>query len=572
MYFSRTLIPTLRETPSEAEISSHRLMLRAGLIRKQQAGLYTFLPLGLRVLLKIENIIREEMNGAGALEILPSFVTPAELWKESGRYEAYGKELLRFKDRHDNELLLGPTHEEAFTAVVRENVHSYRDLPLNLYQINTKFRDEIRPRFGVMRSREFIMKDAYSFDIDEEGLEESYQSMRKTYRRIFKRCGLPVDPVRADTGAMGGSNSEEFMVPSQVGEEEIVKCEHCGYVANVERATCSENPIKPQTDSKLDIIDTPDIRSIEELSEFFKVAPERFIKTLIYIADGRPVVALIRGDLEVNEVKLKNIIGAAEIELADEETIIKVSGAPHGFAGPVGLENTRIIADLSVQNIKNAFTGANQKDKHFKGVSDGRDFKAEKYGDIRLVRSGDLCPECGHTLRSYRGIEVGHIFKLGYKYTKAMNATFLDKDGNEKHPVMGCYGIGVGRTMAGVIEQSHDNYGIIWPISIAPFHIMIVPINVNEKKVSDAAEKLYKSLSERYEVLLDDRDERAGVKFNDADLIGIPIRVTLGKAFLSENKAEIKLRREKEKILVDFEKLDKTIGEIYEKEMACYRP
>lgn len=571
MLYSRMLIPTLREVPSDAEITSHQLMLRAGLIRKQQAGLYTFLPLGLRTLQKIEHIIRQEMNRAGALEIRPPFVTPADLWRESGRYQAYGKELLRFKDRHENELLLGPTHEEAFTQVVRDNIQSYRDLPLNLYQINTKFRDEIRPRFGVMRSREFIMKDAYSFDIDEQGLDQSYQSMRTAYLRIFHRCGLDVDPVQADTGAMGGTNSEEFMVPSAVGEEEIVKCPSCGYVANTERASCQlDYPQDSASPQPLQTVDTPGARTIEELEKFFGVGGDRFIKSLIYMADGRPVMALIRGDLEVNEIKLKNLLKAAELELADEVRIREVTGAPVGFAGPVGLRDITIAADLSVLSMVNAYTGANQKDRHYTHVNPHRDFTPSLTGDIRLVHGGDRCPECGTALASYRGIEVGHIFKLGYKYTRAMQVTFLDKEGKAQNPIMGCYGIGVARTMASIIEQLHDDKGIIWPVTVAPFQILILPINVTDPQVMQAARDLHDSLESVYEVLLDDRDERAGVKFNDADLMGIPIRITIGKAFAAENKLEIKLRDSEDKELVALDQVTKRVGELYAAQMQKY--
>ncbi|OHD57266.1 MAG: proline--tRNA ligase [Spirochaetes bacterium GWF1_51_8] len=571
MLYSKMLIPTLREDPKDAEIDSHKLMLRAGLIRKSAAGLYSYLPLGFRALLKVTQIVREEMNSAGALEILPPFVTPAELWKETGRYDTMGKEMLRFKDRHDNEMVLGPTHEEAFTNIVRETVHSYRDLPVNLYQINTKFRDEIRPRYGVMRCREFIMKDAYSFDTDEAGLEANYQAMRTAYRKIFKRCGLEVDPVLADTGSMGGSASEEFMVPSQVGEELIVKCHECGYVANTERAV-AHREYSVSGDPLLAIAEkeTPAVKTIEELTAFFSTTPDKFIKTLVYLADGAPVVALIRGDMEVNEVKLKNAAGAVELQLAGEEKVREVTGAPVGFAGPVGLKNVRIIADISIPPLVNAITGANKKDLHLVNVNPGRDFKWEKAADIQSVQAGDLCPECKRPLNAYHGIEVGHIFKLGYKYTDAMNVIFLDKDGKEQKPIMGCYGIGVGRTMASVIEQSHDEFGIIWPMSIAPFHILIVPVNVMDAAQMEAAEKLHKSLSSRYEVLMDDRDERAGVKFNDADLIGIPIRITVGKSFAAEGKFELKLRNSKEKEFLGEAELIKRVGEIYENEMAGF--
>ena len=571
MYFSRSLIPTLREDPKDAEIASHILMTRAGMIRKQSAGLYVFLPLGLRTLRKVMDIVRDEMNRAGALELLPPFVTTAELWAESGRLQVMGKEMARLNDRHDNPLVLSPTNEEAFTAVVRENVHSYRDLPLNLYQINTKFRDEIRPRFGIMRCREFIMKDAYSFDTDEAGLNANYESMRAAYRRIFKRCGLEVDPVQADTGNMGGSASEEFMVPSTVGEEEIVKCPKCGYVANVERAFAhNDYKRKDEPMGAIESVSTPAVRTIEELTAFFKTTPQVFIKSIVYVADGKPVMALIRGEMEINEVKLKNLLGAAELELASEEKVKEVTNAPVGFAGPVGITGVKIVADVSVSYIVNGITGANKKDLHFKNVNSERDYKWEIIGDIRLVRGSDPCPHCEEPMDIYRGIEVGHIFKLGYKYTKAMNVTFLDKDGAEKNPIMGCYGIGIGRTMASVIEQSHDENGIVWPITIAPYHILITPVNAQDEILMAKARELHDSLSQKYEVLLDDRDERAGVKFKDADLIGIPIRITVGKSWTEEGKLEVKLRRGGDKMLVAPEELDAKIAELYRTEMQRF--
>lgn len=404
MRLSKLLLPTLRETPKDAEIDSHILMMRAGLMRKMGAGLYTFLPLGQRAVLKIIQIVREEMNAAGAQELLPPILTPAELWQESGRYEKMGKEMMRLKDRHENDMVLGPTHEEAFTAIVKENVHSYRDLPLNLYQINTKFRDEIRPRYGIMRCREFIMKDAYSFDMDEAGLDKNYGSMRAAYRRIFHRCGLEVMPVLADTGAMGGSVSEEFMVASTIGEEEIIKCSSCHYVANAERAASSMDFKKPDgSPKKIEEAHTPDTKTIEELTEFFKTSPEIFIKSIIYMADGKPVMAVIRGDLSINEVKLKNALQCAELELSDEETILKVTGAPVGFASPVGLKNITIVSDESVQYIVNGITGANKKDYHLINVNPGRDFALGVIKDIRLVKSGDKCPECGKKLESLQG-------------------------------------------------------------------------------------------------------------------------------------------------------------------------
>ncbi len=570
MRLSKMLVPTLREVPKDAEITSHILMYRAGLIRKLGAGLYTFLPMGLRTLHKVINIIREEMNNSGALELLPPILIPADYWKESGRYDLMGKEMFRLKDRHEADMVLGPTHEEVFTATVRENVKSYRDLPLNLYQINTKFRDEIRPRFGVMRCREFIMKDAYSFDIDEEGLNKHYEIMRVTYRRIFKRCGLEVVPVLADTGNMGGSASEEFMVPSTVGEEEIIKCPACGYVANVELAK-SYYEFKEDNSEELELeeVHTPDSRTIEELEKFFGTKADKFIKSIVYLADEKPIMVVIRGDFEINETKLKNLLQCNELELASEEVIKEVTGAPVGFASPLGLK-VKIVADESVIVMKNAISGANKKDYHIRNICYGRDFKADIVGDIRRVKSGELCPVCREKLESYRGIEVGHIFKLGYKYTESMNVKVLGKDGKEFTPIMGCYGIGVGRTMASVIEQNNDEDGIIWPITIAPFHIIIVPINMQDEKLVKVAFEIYERLSKKYEVVIDDRDERPGVKFKDADLIGIPIRITVGKTFHENETVEIKERRKKEKFFIKLSELDKKIEEIYNEQKRLY--
>jgi prolyl-tRNA synthetase len=572
MRLSRMLMPTLRENPKDAEIDSHILMLRAGIMRKLGAGLYTYLPLGFRSINKVINIIREEMDQSGAQEILPPILTPADLWKESGRYEVMGKEMMQLKDRHNNDMVLGPTHEEVFTSLVRENIQSYRGLPLNLYQINAKFRDEIRPRFGIMRCREFIMKDAYSFDMDEKGLDKHYELMRSVYRRIFKRCGLEVSPVLADTGAMGGSVSEEFMVPSTIGEEEILKCPSCSYVANVERAV-SFNNYQKSTEAAISMeeVDTPDIKTIEDLTGFFKTTPEKFIKSIIYMADGKPVMAVTRGDMNINEVKLKNVLKCTELELANEETIFKVTGAPVGFVSPIGLKGVKIVADESVSFMVNGITGANKKDKHLKNVNPGRDFKADVTSDIMTVTAGSLCPECKKPLVSYRGIEVGQIFKLGYKYTESMKVKVLDKDGKEVTPIMGCYGIGVGRTLGSVIEQNHDANGIIWPISIAPYQIIVTPVNVADEELMKVSESSYESLGKKYEVLMDDRDERPGVKFKDADLIGIPIRITVGKGYKEEKKLEIKERNQAEKEMISLDSLEKRIGEIYEKQMAPFR-
>lgn len=570
---SQMLLPTLREDPKDAEIASHILMMRAGIIRKLEAGLYTFLPLGHRVLLKVVQVIREEMNRAGAQELLPPILIPASLWKESGRYGVMGKEMMRLQDRHENDMVLGPTHEEVFTHVVRENVQSYRDLPLNLYQINTKFRDEIRPRYGVMRCREFIMKDAYSFDIDETGLEKNYQAMREAYRRIFTRCGLDVVPVQADTGTMGGSNSEEFMVPSSVGEETIVQCSCCGYVANVERAESKrEFATSSEEMQPLEEIYTPNVRTIEELVDFLKASADRFIKSLVYQTEKEAVLVLIRGDFMVSETKLKHVLGCIELEPASEEVVEKLTGAPIGFVSPLGLkQKVRIIADESVASLRNAISGANKKDYHIKNINPGRDFSWDVIADIHEVKEGELCLQCGQPLRSYKGIEVGHIFKLGYKYTQAMNVRVLDKNGKSITPIMGCYGIGVGRTIASVIEQNHDENGIVWPMSIAPFHGIIVPVNMSDPSLVETAETLYQQLSRRFEILLDDRDERPGVKFKDADLIGIPIRITLGKSFVEEKKVEIKLRRKDEKQFVNIDEVENVCEELYEQEMAPYR-
>ncbi|MCX8123195.1 MAG: proline--tRNA ligase [Spirochaetes bacterium] len=554
MRMSRYLIPTLKEDPADAVITSHKLMIRAGLIRKESAGMYIYLPLGLRVLQKIIDIIREEMNKAGALEFLMPELTNADLWKESGRWHTMGPEMIRIKDRNGLEYALAPTHEEAFTNAIRMIVTSYRDLPVNAYQINTKFRDEIRPRFGVMRSKEFIMKDAYSFDIDEAGLERSYQIMRQTYRTIFKRCGLETIPVEADTGSMGGSDSEEFMVASEVGEEILLLCDACGYKSNQERATC-QYELSPQKENleTLQVVDTPNVRTIDELVQFFGCSAHKFLKSLIYVADGIPVMAVVPGDREINEVKLKNVLGALELELAPDSVVEEVTGAPVGFAGPILVKGkqVRIIFDKQVKDIANAITGANEKDKHYQGVNPGRDFAITEEADITLVIAGDKCPHCGYPLKEKKGIEVGHIFKLGYKYTKSMNVTVLDQNGKAITPIMGCYGIGVNRTMAAVIEQHHDERGIIWPMSIAPFHVHLVSLAKNEAE-EKAADQVYELLvSSGLEVLYDDRKASPGFKFGDADLIGIPIRLTLGKVFFGDSSSiEIKLRNQDDREII----------------------
>ena len=539
-------LPTTKETPSDAEIVSHQLMLRAGMIRKLAGGIYAYLPLGYRVIRKVENIVREEMNRAGAQEVFMPAVQPAELWMESGRWDIYGKELLRVKDRHNRDYCIGPTHEEVITALVRDEIQTYRQLPRNLYQIQTKFRDEIRPRFGIMRSREFGMKDAYSFDAGEEGVEESYKKMFDAYTRIFTRCGLSFRPVEADSGNIGGNFSHEFMVTAETGEDAMVHCTSCEYAANLEKAEISrpqEEAAHAMEYSPMEEVHTPDVRSIEEVCTFLDVGPRDVVKTMIFMSDGNPVAVLARGDEDVNETKLRNYLGCNSLELAMEDTILQVTGSPRGFAGPIGIKS-RIIADYSLMAMKDFVVGANREGHHIKNCNIGRDFEIKDYADLRIVREGDVCPRCGKELRIVRGIEVGHVFKLGIKYSKAMNATFLDRDGKEKYMIMGCYGIGIGRTAAACIEQNHDEDGIIWPMSIAPFQVIITPVNIKDENLSSTAEELYNSLTaDGVEVILDDRDERAGVKFKDADLTGIPIRITVGARSLAEGKVEVRFRK-----------------------------
>nr|C6E496.1 RecName: Full=Proline--tRNA ligase; AltName: Full=Prolyl-tRNA synthetase; Short=ProRS [Geobacter sp. M21] len=547
MRYSQYFIPTVKETPSDAEVISHKLMLRAGMIRKLAAGIYNYLPFGLRSIRKVEAIVREEMNRAGAIELLMPAVQPAELWKESGRWEFYGKELLRFNDRKDAEFCMGPTHEEVITDLIRKEVRSYRQLPINLYQIQGKFRDEIRPRFGLMRGREFIMKDAYSFDVNEAGADVSYEKMYKAYRRIFERCGLKFRAVEADTGTIGGNYSHEFMVLADSGEDAIVSCSACEYAANMEKAETRKGEGIEHADPRpMEHVSTPGQKSIEDVAAFLGVQNTQVVKTLVLVADGEPVVALIRGDYDLNEIKLKNHLGCAELEMAEDDVVVKVTGAPTGYAGPVGLAaKVKVVADLSLEGMHNFVTGANAADTHLKNVNIGRDFSVSGFVDIRNVVIGDACPRCDSgKLEIWRGIEVGHVFKLGTKYSKALKATFLDADGKEQTIFMGCYGIGVGRTVAACIEQNHDENGIIFPIPIAPFQCIISSLSVKEDEVKAASESIYQELLEAgIEVLLDDRDERPGFKFKDADLIGIPLRIVVGAKALAEGKVELKERR-----------------------------
>jgi len=554
MRYSQILIPTLKETPSEAEITSHKLMLKAGYIRKVAAGIYTYLPLGLKVINNVEKIIREEMERAGAQELLMPMVIPSELWKKSGRWDFYGKELLRLKDRHNRDFCLGPTHEEVITSLIQGEVRSYRNLPLNIFQIQTKFRDEIRPRFGLMRGREFIMKDAYSFHATEEDAEREYENMLGTYKRIFERCGLRFRAVEADTGAIGGSFSHEFVVLAESGEDSIASCSNCDYAANLEKAVARSKRCLPEKigrSSVFEKVSTPGMKTVEEVTSFMNVDPERLVKTLIYMADGRVVAVLVRGDHELNEVKLKNILACNNVDLANKEMVEKATGAPSGFAGPVGLKGIDIYADHALQGMHDFVTGGNEGDIHLKNVNTGN-FEVKGFYDLRSVLAGDDCPACHGEIEIHRGIEVGHIFKLGTKYSEAMGATFLDAQGREKPVIMGCYGIGVGRTAAAAIEQNNDAGGIIWPAPLAPFQVIITSINPKDEEVHKVSESLYASLAGKgVSVLLDDRDERPGVKFKDSDLIGIPLRVTIGSRGIKEGKIEVKLRQEREPALVE---------------------
>ncbi|GAB6098856.1 proline--tRNA ligase [Halanaerocella petrolearia] len=554
MKMSEMYIPTLKETPADAEVISHQLMLRAGMIRKIGSGIYTYLPLGYQVIRNLEEIIREELEKSGAQEVLLPALQPAELWSESDRLEDYGPELMRLDDRHDREFCLGPTHEEVITDLVRNEVRSYKQLPLNLYQIQTKYRDEIRPRFGVLRAREFIMKDAYSFNANQEGLDESYQLMYDTYCNIFSRCGLEYRPVLADTGAIGGDDSHEFMVLADAGEDIVVYCEDCDYAANLELAK-AEVEVEESTEEvqELETIDTPGVSTIGELAAELDLPANKMIKAVLYQVDDEPVLALVRGDYEVNEVKLANLLEVVNLELAPAETYQELDTVK-GFTGPVDLDEAKIIADELVMEIVNGVAGANETDKHFINVNPERDFAPDEVADIREVKEDESCIECGGELQQTHGIEVGQVFKLGTKYSEALEATFLDENGKAQSLVMGCYGIGVSRTIAAAIEQNHDDYGIKWPKALAPYKVEILTLGSGE--VTEAAEELYQKLIDQdIDTLLDDRDERAGVKFNDADLIGAPIRVTVGSRSLAEGKVEIKLRQTDEEFKVEVDNL-----------------
>ena len=549
MKMANMLVSTLREVPAEAEIDSHKLMLRAGMIRKMASGIYNYMPLGLKVLKNIEEIIREEMNNAGAQEFLASAILPAELWQESGRWDVYGEEMFRLKDRNNRDFCLGPTHEEVFTDIARNEIKSYKQLPVNLYQIQTKYRDERRPRFGIMRSREFIMKDAYSFDKDQAGLDLSFEKMNEAYVKIFNRCGINAKCVEADSGAIGGANSAEFMVKSEVGEDDVVFCSSCDYAANMEKAPSTVEKAEKEDAKELVKTETPNAKTIQDLTSFFNTSAKKLVKTLIFNCDGKIVAVVVRGDREVNEVKVSNALGGViKLEMATGEEVFKATNAEVGFAGPVGIKVDELLVDEEVANMHNFIVGANETGFHLENVNYGRDFEG-KVGDYRNITEGEKCPSCGSEITIARGTEVGHIFKLGTKYSEAMKATFIDENGKEKPFVMGCYGIGVTRTMASIIEQHHDEYGITWPLAIAPYHVSVIPVNVKDDAQMEIAEKLYNELKALgVDALLDNRNERAGVKFKDSELIGIPMRITVGKK-ISDGEIEFKLRTEEVEVI-----------------------
>lgn len=573
MKMSRLFLETLREFPADAEVISHKLLVRAGYIRKLTHGVYNYLPLMFRVLNKIENIVREEMDKSGAQEILMPFVQPEELWRESGRWDVYGKELMRMKDRHGRNMCLGPTHEEVVTAIAREGIRSYKQLPVNLYQIQSKFRDEIRPRFGLLRGREFIMKDAYSFDVDENGMKKSYEIMAKAYTKIFERCGLETKPVQSDSGAIGGNVSHEYMVITQTdsGENDVFYCDDCDYAANSNHAVS----VLPDAQivgnfEKTEKVPTPNAKTIDELATLLNVPSSLICKCLVYIADKKPVLALIRGDKTVEETKLMNAVGAKEeIRTASEAEIAELMAdhgfdARSGFIGPEGFDDVTVVADETVKKLKNFVVAVNENDVHLVGANFGTDVPEPKiYADIRLVKAGEKCPQCGKPLKVTRGIEVGNIFQLGTKYSKAMNATFTDENGKERPFVMGCYGIGISRTAAAAVERFHDEHGIKWPIAIAPYHVTIIPVNTGNELQMKTAEEMYKKLQKAgIDVLIDDRDERAGVKFKDSELIGIPLRITAGKT-LEQGLVEYKVRETGEvETLTPNEAVEKVIATV----------
>jgi len=551
MRWSRYFISTLREVPSDADVISQKLMMRAGMIRKVAAGIYTYLPLGLRSIQKLENIVRQEMTRAGSTELLMPAIQPAELWMESGRWQKYGKELLRIKDRHERDFVFGPTHEEVITETVRDAISSYRQLPVNLYQIQTKFRDEVRPRFGLMRGREFIMKDAYSFHASRESLDEAYDAMRDAYTRIFRRCALDHVPVEADTGNIGGSASHEFMVLAQSGEDAVVSCPNCRYGANVEKATSKffDDEVEPAPSEAIVELHTPGTQSIDDVGRFLGRPTKDLVKTLVFDTDLGAVMVLVRGDREGNEIKIKNHLGAQWMELIAESRFEEATGGVVGYCGPVGTKCAKVLADHSLKGRRRWIVGANRKDHHLDYAVPGRDFAAPEFGDFTTAVAGDACVRCGTALEIDRGIEVGHIFKLGTKYSEAMHCEYLDEGGKRVPMIMGCYGLGIGRTVAAAVEQSHDDDGIIWPMPIAPFEVIVTIVGKEENVVSTANDLYEKLLAAGVDALLDDRDERPGVKFKDADLIGIPLRIAVGARSLANGNVEWSWRKDRAKQL-----------------------
>lgn len=566
MKWTQTFIPTLKEVPSDAEVASHKLMIRSGMIRKLSAGVYSYLPLGTRVLNKVINIVKEEMDAAGAIELFLPAIQPMALIEKCGRVDVFGDDLFSFKDRHGKLMAISPTHEEVITDLIKNEVSSYKHLPLILYQIQTKFRDEVRPKFGVLRSKEFLMKDAYSFDVDSEGLDTSYRKMYETYCKIMERCKLDYLAVEADSGAMGGDVSHEFMILNKNGEDVVVKCKGCNYSANIEKA--SPAPIASEDNVTLDElkeVSTPEKTTIKDVSDFLGIRPNTMVKTMIYTFDNQSVAVLVRGDHDVNEAKLSKLLSTKDIVLADEQTVMKLTNAPVGFAGPVGLE-TRIIADQAVSTLKNFVVGGNKADTHIINVNLERDFKIDKVSDIRYATEGDRCPKCNDLLEISNSIELGHVFKLGTKYTEALGAKFLDKTGKERLIIMGSYGIGINRIIAATIEKSHDSNGIIWPLPLAPYEVLVVSVNVKDGAIMQTATKIYEDLrKDGIEVLLDDREQSPGFKFKDADLIGIPIRITVGKLFKKSGEVEIKMRSEDENDNVKPENVVDKIRDIIER-------
>jgi prolyl-tRNA synthetase len=565
MRLSRYFVPTLREEPTERDIPSLRLLLKAGYIRRIAAGVYTFLPLGFAVYKKIENIVREEMNRAGGIEILMPALNPAELWQESERWTNFGPELFKLKDRTERDFCLAPTHEEVSVEIVRRTIKSYRQLPLLIYHIQTKFRDEPRPRGGLIRAKEFVMKDLYSFDRDEKGLDESFEKMRQAYERILQRLKLPYLILEAEAGAIGGKYTLEFTVPTPSGEDEVILCKNCGYASSKSIARIGDSEVPEGEEIPLQKVHTPNLKTVEEVASFLSTTPDRLVKTLLYIADGRYVAALVRGDRELSESKLAAAIGAKSLQMADGETIERLTGAPVGFSGPVNLgEDVLIVADKEVAKMKGFITGANEEDYHLLGVVPGRDFKISLVADIRLAVSGDPCPKCGAELEEIRGIEVGHIFKLGTEYSEKMKAYFQDEDGSLKPFVMGCYGLGVSRLVSAVAEIYHDEDGLCWPVSVAPFDLIIILVNSQDDVQRETADKIYAQLSQRMSVLYDDREESPGVKFKDADLIGIPIQIVVGRK-ARENKVELRVRRTREKEDVAIEEVEEKTLSLWER-------